>query len=407
VNVLVVNIGSTSFKFRLLDMADEQVLARGGVEGVGKTTAQVMLQVGAAPVTTAARAIASQAAAVEWCLAELAARDLRFDAVGFKAVHGGDLPEAVRVTPEVLAVMEEFADAAPAHNPAYVAAMRAFAAQRPQTPLVAAFETGFHRTVPAARAWYAVPHDWGARYGVRRYGFHGASHRYIATRVAARLGRNDLRIISCHLGGSSSLCAIRGLESVANSLGMTPQTGLPQNNRVGDFDPYALLVLKRRTGRALEDLLAEAAQAGGLLGLSGVSNEMPAILAAAARGDARAALAVDVFVESARHYLGAYVVALGGLDVLAFTGGIGERSAEIRRRVCAGLEFLGVRLDEARNEAARGETTISADGTAVTVLVLPTNEELVVARQTVAVLAAAGLNGCPDPNRHRGAEDGP
>ncbi len=388
-NVLVVNIGSTSFKFRLLDMADERLLARGGVEGVGKPAAQVTLQAGSAPAATAARPIASQAAAVEWCLAELAARGLQFDAVGFKAVHGGDLPEAVRVTPDVLAVMDEFADAAPAHNPAYVAAMRAFEQQRPELPRVAVFETGFHRTVPAARAWYAVPREWAARYGVRRYGFHGASHRYIATRVAERFGRYDLRIISCHLGGSSSLCAIRGQESMANSLGMTPQAGLPQNNRVGDFDPYALLVLKRRTGRDLETLLAQAAREGGLLGLSGVSNEMPEILAAAARGDGRAALAVDVFVESARHYLGAYVVALGGLDVLVFTGGIGERSAEIRRRVCANLEFLGIRLDAARNEAARGEATVSPDGAPVTVLVLPTNEELVVARQTVAVLAAA------------------
>lgn len=387
-NVLVVNIGSTSFKFRLMDMSRERVLARGGAEGVGKADSVVSLQLGDAEPAKGKSALADQAAAVRWCQDALHEAGLRFDAVGFKAVHGGNLPEAVRVTPDVLRVMEEFRDAAPAHNPAYVAAMRAFAAQQPEMPLVAAFETGFHNTVPASRSTYAVPHAWKDLCGVRRYGFHGASHRYIATRVAELLGRTDLKVIACHLGGSSSICAIDAGRSVANSFGMTPQGGLPQNNRVGDFDPYALLVLKERTGQSLEDLLAEAARSGGLLGISGVSNEMPEIIAAAEGGHADAQLALDTYVEAVRHYVGAYVIALGGLDVLAFTGGIGERSALIRQRVCAGLEFLGVQLDETRNTAARGEATVSVAGARVTVLALPTNEELIVARQTVAVLQA-------------------
>lgn len=392
-NVLVVNIGSTSFKFRLLDMRTEQTLAHGGVEGIGKPSARATVHAGSAP-RNVERPVASQAVAVHWCLTELGAvpttnpTATRFsiDAVGFKAVHGGTLPEAVRVTPDVLRVMEEFAQAAPAHNPAYVAAMRALAALQPNLPQVAAFETGFHRTIPAARAMYAIPHAWTAEYGVRRYGFHGASHRFIAGRVAELRGREDLRIISCHLGGSSSLCAIQAGRSIANSLGMTPQSGLPQNNRVGDFDAYALYTLRARTGQDFDTLLATLASQGGLLGLSGVSNEMPDILAAAAAGNAQAQLARDTYVESVRHYLGAYLVALGGLDVLVFTGGIGARSAEIRTRVCAGLDFLGIRLDARRNASAAGDGPVSADDSAVQILTLQTNEELIVARQTQAVL---------------------
>ena len=220
-NVLVVNIGSTSFKFRLFDMADEHVLARGSVEGVGKPASKVTLQVGDAEPAVTERPVADQGEAIRACLAGLTSTH-KIDAVGFKTVHGGHIADAVRVTPDVLRVVEEFTEAAPAHNPAYSAAMRAFAEQMPETPLVSAFETGFHQTISEARATYAIPHEWKTEYGVRRYGFHGASHRYVATRVAELLGRDDLRIISCHLGGSSSVCAIRDGKSIANSFGMTP-----------------------------------------------------------------------------------------------------------------------------------------------------------------------------------------
>jgi acetate kinase len=200
------------------------------------------------------------------------------------------------------------------------------------------------------------------------------------------LGRDDLRIISCHLGGSSSLCAIEGGQSVANSFGMTPQCGLPQNNRVGDFDAYALILLRQRTGLDYEELLAKLSREGGLLGISGLSNDMPALLEAAEGGHAGAQLAIGTFVESVRHYLGAYLVALGGLDVLAFTGGIGERSPAIRARICAGLAGFGIRLDAERNAAAEPEATLSPDDAPVKIMKLQTNEELIVARQTVAVL---------------------
>lgn len=387
-NVLVVNIGSTSFKFRLFDMNTERMLARGGVEGVGQPTSKVTLQVGDATTEQPEQHIADQAAAVAWCLKTLAAPPtgaaLAIDAVGFKAVHGGPIAHPARVNDDVIRIMEQFVAAAPAHNPPYIAAMRAFEQQMPKIPLVAAFETGFHQTIPPSRTTFAVPYEWTVEYGVRRYGFHGASHRYIATRTAELLERNDLRIVSCHLGGSSSLCAIERGRSVANSLGMTPQSGLPQNNRVGDFDVFALPTLLERTGKPLDELLRIMSKEGGLLGISGVSNDMPELIAAADGGHPLAVLALDTYVESIRHYLGAYVVALGGLDALVFTGGIGERSALVRRRVCAGLGFLGIELDQAANDAASSETLIST--ATVRVLVVPTNEELIVARQTRATL---------------------
>ncbi len=405
-NVLVVNIGSTSFKFRLLNMADETVLASGSVEGVGGSAAKGSVQFAGTAPQRIQQPVHNQAAAVAWCLAVLGGR-FEIDAVGFKAVHGGDLPEAVCINPDMLRVMEEFADAAPAHNPAYIAAMRAFQQQMPATPLVAAFETGFHRTIPAARTTYAIPYEWTTEYGIRRYGFHGASHRYVAQRTAELLGWNaarqtngPARIISCHLGGSSSLCAIDRGKSIATSMGLTPQTGLPQNNRVGDFDAFALLRLRARTGLDYEALLAHLARQGGLLGVSGFSNDMADILAAAADAahpdHARAALALGIFVESVRDYIGAYIVALGGLDALVFTGGIGERAPEIRQRVCAGLDFLGIRLDPARNTGIHTgagdapDALVSSADSPVSVLALRTNEELVVARQTVELLRSRG-----------------
>ncbi len=382
-NVLVVNIGSTSFKFRLFDMTDERVLAQGGVEGVGKPQSVVTFRVGGASPAVTHQPVPDPAAAVAICMSGL---PCSVDAVGFKAVHGGWIADPVRVTNEVLRIMEEFADAVPAHNPPYVAAMRAFQAKMPQVPLVAAFETGFHQTIAPARTTFAVPREWRTEFGVRRYGFHGASHRYIAVRIAELLGRRDLRIISCHLGGSSSICAIRNGRSVANSFGMTPQSGLPQNNRVGDFDSYALLAVRARTGMDLDAMLAAMATHGGLLGISGLTNDMQKLVEAARAGHEDAELALSVFVESVRDYIGAYLLALGGLDVLVFTGGIGERSPEVRRRVCAGLDFVGIRLDPARNEAAGAEATLSVDGAPVRILAIQTNEELIVARQTKQVL---------------------
>jgi acetate kinase len=264
--------------------------------------------------------------------------------------------------------------------------MRLLKEKLPQIPLVAAFETGFHQTIPARNRYYATAWQWADEFQVQRWGFHGASHRYIATRTAQLLGRSDLRIISCHLGGSASLCAIRNGQSVGNSLGMSPQTGLPHNNRVGDFDVFALPILLRKTGKPLDKVLHELAEQSGLLGLSGVSGDVRDLEEAAVKGNKRAQLALDVFIGSVRQYLGAYLVELGSADVIVFTGGIGENSATVRAAVCENLTQLGIELNPASNATAKGESAIHAASSRVQIWVVPTNEEIVVARQARELL---------------------
>jgi acetate kinase len=365
-NVLVANLGSTSFKFKVLDSdANYSEVARGAYERIGQSGSE----------------FATHAQVIDVILKQLPKIP---DAIGFKAVHGGPISGAVRVTQDVLDTMQQFADVAPAHNPVYIAAMKSFAEKLPGVPLVAAFETAFHQTIPLARQVYAIPHEWTEQLGIRRYGFHGASHRYCTQRIA-ELVPGARRIINCHLGGSSSICAALDEKSVATSMGLTPQTGLPQNNRVGDFDTFALLKLAK-TGKSLDDILKTLGKESGLLGLSGVSNDMRDIESAAAAGNARAQLAIDAYVESVRGYIGNYVVALGGIDVISFSGGIGENGAAIRKAICAGLEFLGIALDDSRNNVRGKETRISRDDSKSQLWIVPTNEELVVARQTVETL---------------------
>ncbi|HSZ56714.1 MAG TPA: acetate/propionate family kinase [Tepidisphaeraceae bacterium] len=367
-NVLVANLGSTSFKYKLLDMSAEgEVLARGGYERIGQPGSP----------------FATHGDVIDVILKELPAKP---DAIGFKAVHGGPISGAVRVTNEVIATMEQFADVAPAHNPPYIAAMRAFRQKLPQAPQVAAFETAFHQSIPMSRQVYAIPHEWTEKLGIRRYGFHGASHRYIAARVRELLGPEARRVISCHLGGSCSICAIENGKSVANSFGMTAQSGVPHNNRVGDFDTFALhKLLKQNMG--LDDIFKRLCKEGGLLGMSGVSPDMRDVEKAAQAGDPRARLAVDAFVESVRHFIGAYLVVLGGVDVLVFTGGIGENGIAIREAICHNLEWAGIALDPQKNQIRCKETKISKVESGAEIWTIPTNEELIVAQQTLAVLS--------------------
>jgi acetate kinase len=390
--ILVANLGSTSFKYRLFDMAGERVLARGGVERIGSERSRCYVQAGEVR-EEAETAAPDHAAAVRLCLRQLADPRLgclkdpgELAAIGFKAVHAEGMSGVRRVDERVLAAMERYNDVAPAHNPPYVRAMRLLTRELPQIPLVAAFETGFHKDIPAAQRLYAVPWEWSTEYGIQRWGFHGASHRYIAQRTAELLHNPQARIISCHLGGSSSLCAVAAGKSVANSLGMSPQTGLPHNNRVGDFDVFALPALLRATGKTLEQLLDDLANRSGLQGLSGGKNDLRDIEEAAATGDRRAQQAIDVFVAAVRHYLGAYLLLLGGADAIVFTGGIGENSATIRRAVCADLDWFGIFLDPARNDTAKGEMPIHGSNSRVQVWIMPTNEELIVARQAKALL---------------------
>ncbi|MFN9236590.1 MAG: acetate/propionate family kinase, partial [Planctomyces sp.] len=341
------------------------------------------------------QAVPNHAAAVSICLQQLTDAEHgclesvdEVGGIGFKAVFAGSL-SGVRIVDEpLLQKMEALSDIAPAHNPPYVRAMRQLQQAFPQIPLVAALETGFHETIPFEHRAYAVPWEWYTQHEIRRWGFHGASHRFIAGRTAELLGRTDLKIISCHLGGSASVCAISGGSSVAASMGMSPQGGLPNNNRVGDFDPYAIPVVMKATGLTFEQVLSEMSSKGGLLGISGLSGDCRDLEQAAAAGHERAELALRLFEASIRSYVGAYMALLGGADVIVFTGGIGENSERIRTNVCARMEWAGVQLCAERNRGVKGETSLHSDGSRVQIWTIPTNEEIVVARQTAAAIAS-------------------
>lgn len=391
--ILIANLGSTSFKYRLFDMADERQLARGGVERIGSAESPCFVEI-QGQKREMKTPVPDHAVAVRQCLAQLTDPQhgcLRSEeevaAIGFKAVHGGRVSGVQRVTPDVLAAMEEMNLVAPAHNPPYIRAMRLLAEKLPQIPLVAAFETGFHNTIPDKNRYYAAPHDWAERLHIKRWGFHGASHRYIAQRTSQLLERYDLRIISCHLGGSNSLCAIRGQQSVATTLGMSPQTGLPHNNRVGDFDPFAIPLIMQAEGKSLHQVLDTLAEKSGLLGLSGISGDIRDLEEAAAQGNGRARLALDVFIAEIRRHLGGMLIELGGVDVIVFTGGIGENGAGIRAGVCADLQGLGIELDQTLNSTkGNPERCLSTPASGTQIWVIPTNEELIVARQTKHLL---------------------
>jgi len=390
--ILVSNIGSTSFKFRLFDFSDgsETGLAVGGVDRIGGAGGQLTFaptggEKVAGPCECPDHAAAISASMDAMVAAGVLSGATDVSAVAFKAVMGGDIEPVTLVTDEVLKAMEYFIPVAPAHNPPYIAAMRSFREALPGTPLVACFEPGFHRTNPPRRRTFACPPEWATKYGIRRYGFHGASHRYIATR-AAEVMPDARRVISCHLGGSSSLCAICDGESAATSMGFSAQSGLPQGTRVGEFDAYALAVVARETGRDLDDLLDELGNRAGLAALSGTDGDMRDIEEAAKAGDAAATLAIDVYVTAIRDYLGAYLVELGGADAIVFSGGIGQKSPLVRSCVCDGLAFAGIELDDELNAVAAGECRIEEAGSSAAIWVMDTNEELIVARQAAGLL---------------------
>ncbi|MDR2116235.1 MAG: acetate/propionate family kinase [Planctomycetaceae bacterium] len=391
--ILVANLGSTSFKYSLFDMNNETVLAKGRVERIGETLSPGMVEVNGVKRETNFPA-ADHAVAVRRCLAQLTEQEFgaiksesEIAAIGFKAVHAAGISGVRRVDTELLDAMEEINDMMPAHNPPYVKAMRILAEKLPDIPLVAAFETGFHQTIPNRNRFYGIPFEWVEKHKIIRYGFHGASHRYIAVRTAEILKRNDLKVISMHLGGSSSLCAINAGKSVAASMGASAQTGLFHNNRVGDFDPFVIPYLIRKTGKTHEDILNILATKSGLLGLSGVSGDLRDVMNAAETGHKQAQIAVDVLIGEIRKYLGAYLVELGGADLLVFTGGIGEHNKTIRKEVCSGLNVFGIVLDLQKNVAAEGETAIHATESKTQIWVIPTNEELIVARQTKELIS--------------------
>lgn len=385
--ILVANLGSTSLKWRLFDFSDgaERLLHKGGFERV----------------TDYAQAIGD-------CLAQLAAAgairsESDLAAVGFKTVIARGITGCVRIDESVLEAMTAYNGLAPAHNPPYITGIRLFGKRMPGVPLVGLFETAFYQYAPEAMVRYAVPDAWHA-IGVRRWGFHGASHKFIAERSAQLLGRDDvarraqnlyvdggatsvsgppLRVISCHLGGSSSITGILNGVAIGNSLGMSPQSGLPHNNRVGDLDAEALPYAVKTLGISIEEAQRQLSKEGGLKGLSGgVSNDVRDLQEAATAGNAKARLALDVFVSEARRWIGNYLIQMNGADAIVFTAGIGENRSELRAGICVNLDQLGIELEPAKNAATRAtEAVVSAEGSRVKVMVIPTNEELVVARE--------------------------
>lgn len=390
-NILVANLGSTSFKYRLIAVEGAvcRELAKGGFERVS-----------------------DHDQAIHQALAELADSGLvrapsDLAAVAFKTVFGGALTGCVFADETVEETLLANADLAPAHNPPYAAGLRSFRERLPGVPRIALFETAFYQWVPDFATRYAVPEAWHVA-GIRRYGFHGASHKFVAERSAELLGRFELaamvrrlyvdgprpypgdpvRVISCHLGGSSSVTAICDGVAWGTSMGLSPQSGLPQNNRVGDLDSGALPAAMRRLNLTLDEAERQLTKESGLLGLSGISNDLRDIKAAADRGDVRARLALDAFVHSIRHWIGAFWFEMGGCDALVFTGGIGENNPWIREAVCAGLVDLGLYFDAETNRGAGPEQNLAAFDSRTRVMVIPANEELVVAREAARLLAA-------------------
>ena len=390
--VLVPNLGSTSLKYQLIDMDGERVLARGKIERIGSALAIVTTWDAAGKSTQATAAVPDHRTAIQTLLDRLrgGAQPTAIDAVGFKAVHGGPRYRgSFLVTDELLEAMKEFVPVAPVHNPVYIQAMQVFREVLRGVPIVAVFEPGFHVTIPERASVYGVPYEWLEKYGVRRYGFHGSSHRYISQRVPEVLGRSaaGLRLVSCHLGGSSSICAIRDGKSLDSSFGFSAQSGMEHAARCGELDPFAVLYVMEKEKLTTAQMRELLSKKSGLLGISGVSSDLRDIEEAAAQGNSRAALAIEVLVYEVKKYLGAFAVALGGLDAVAFAGGIGENSWQVRQEVCRGLEFLGLRLDEEKNRApGSNDHIISSRDSNVAVLVVYTNEEIIVARETVRVL---------------------
>ena len=392
--VLVPNLGSTSLKYQLIDMEGERILARGKIERIGSAQAVIITwdSEGKSAQTTAA--IPDHRAAIQTLierLGQISAGRQAIDAVGFKAVHGGPRYRgSFPVTDELLAAMQEFVPVAPVHNPVYIQAMQTFREVLPGVPMVAVFEPGFHVTIPDRAAVYGVPYEWLEKYGVRRYGFHGSSHRYLAQRVPQMQGRlaAGLCLVSCHLGGSSSICAIRDGESFDSSFGFSAQSGMEHAARSGELDPFAVLYIMEKEKLTAAEISEILCKKSGLLGISGVGSDLRDIEEAGAKGNTRAALAIDILVYESKKYVGAFAAAMGGLDAVAFAGGIGENSWRVRQDVCRNLEFLGIELDEEKNRlASSGDRVISSADSKVAVLVVFTNEEIIVARETVRVLA--------------------
>ncbi|MDR1673624.1 MAG: acetate kinase [Bacteroidales bacterium] len=393
--IIVINCGSSSIKYQLFDMNGPITLAKGGVEKIGLNGSFIKHESNGQKVTLEGEII-DHRSGIEYVLGILISKEYgcisdfsEIDAVGHRVVHGGEkFKSSVLITDEVIAIMEESTQLAPLHNPPNLSGIYAMKSLLPDVPQVGAFDTAFHQSMPDYAYMYAIPHSLYTKYAIRRYGFHGTSHRYVSERALEILGKERTqKIITCHLGNGASVAAVMDGKSVDTSMGLTPVEGLVMGTRCGDIDPGVMTYVMDREDINRSGINSLMNKHSGLLGVSGVSSDMRELETAAQQGNERAQLALQMFHYRARKYIGAYAAAMGGVDTVVFTGGIGENSDTSRYEITKGLEFLGLEFDREKNAGVRGqEKIISTDASRVTAIIIPTNEELMIARDTATIV---------------------
>lgn len=395
--ILVLNCGSSSIKYALYNMDDKSVMTSGGAERVGLDGAFVKVKLPNGEKKTVMHDIPEHTEGVKFIFSLLTdpeigvIKDLNeIDAVGHRMVHGGEkFNKSVVLTDEVLKTFEECIDLAPLHNPANLKGVKAVSELMPGLPQVGVFDTAFHQTMPAHSYLYAIPYELYEKYGVRRYGFHGTSHRYVSKRVCDFLGVNpaDKKVITCHIGNGGSIAAVDGGKCVDTSMGLTPLEGLMMGTRSGDIDGGAITFLEKKLGLGADGMSNLLNKKSGVLGITGISSDMREIESANDEGNERAKLALDMYSYRIKKYVGAYAAAMGGCDIIVFTAGVGENQASMREDVCKNMEYMGVKLDVEKNKTIRGEEAIiSTPDSKVTVCVIPTDEELMIATDTMNLL---------------------
>ena len=394
--ILVLNCGSSSIKYKLFDMTTKEVLAQGGIEKIGLVGSFLKLTLPNGEKKILEKDIPEHTAGIEFILNTLVSPEYgaiksldEINAVGHRMVHGGErFSESVLLNKEGLEACIACNDLAPLHNPANLKGVNAVSAILPNVPQVGVFDTAFHQTMPDYAYMYAIPYELYEKYGVRRYGFHGTSHRYVSQRVCKFLGVDPKgkKIITCHIGNGGSISAIKDGKCIDTSMGLTPLEGLVMGTRSGDIDAGAVTFIMEKEGLNATGVSNLLNKKSGVLGVSGVSSDMRELEAAVAAGNPKAILAEKMYFYRIKKYIGAYAAALGGVDIILFTGGVGENQANCRSEVCEGLEFMGVKIDLEKNKVRGEEAIISADDSKVTVAVIPTDEELMIASDTLAIL---------------------
>lgn len=392
--IMAVNAGSSSLKFQLLEMPSEKLLALGLVERVGKDDAIFTIKYGEGQKFNVVTPLHTHKEAVELALEKLIDLGIMasFDeisGVGHRVLHGKELyADSVVIDEEVMKNIESFVELGPLHIPPNLTGIRAFQAILPNVPQVAVFDTAFHQSMPEENFLYSLPYEYYTEHGVRKYGFHGTSHKYVTQRASELLGRplEDLRLISCHLGSGASIAAVAGGRSIDTTMGFTPLEGITMGTRSGSLDPALIPFLMQKTGKSAEDVLNVMNKESGVYGLSGISSDLRDIEQAAAEGNHRAEVSLKIFSNRIHGYIGQYAAEMNGVDAIIFTAGVGENSDVIRERILRGLEFMGVYWDPSLNNGARGkELFINYPHSPVKVIIIPTNEELVIARDTVRI----------------------